>query len=218
MKAIHRKQRFLVIAASITAIACLAGYFVITGMRENADQRLTEAQIEALRDEYPICGTSAPATISILPPSLEEIRKRADTFVYGTVTGEPTDYLVSASTGDTELDEKRAANDLDNVYTFYEYPVTVISDTGGLYEKGQEITIAASKELADYNPRLSPGMKIVVPVAAEENTSRAQFTVHGMYYVTKDGYVLSAYQEEAAPEKQFSGAKVEVLLQELKKP
>ena len=66
-----------------------------------------------------------------------------------------------------------------------------------------------------------PGLEItliVVPVAAEENTSRAQFTVHGMYYVTKDRYVLSAYQEEAAPEKQFSGAKVEVLLQELKKP
>ena len=144
--------------------------------------------------------------------------ERSDTFIYGTVVGDSSEYLVTASAGNSALDEKREENGLGSTYEFYEYPISVISDTNGLFKKGEQITIAASKEFEDYNPHLSTGMEVVVPmIRDDEKATHTQFMVHGMYYVTGDGYVLSAYDEAAATEKKLSGMKVEALLREIEK-
>lgn len=61
-------------------------------------------------------------------------------------------------------------------------------------------------------------MKVVVPVSRlSENSSRSIYMVVGMYYVTEEGYALSAFDENTAATARttYSGIKVENLLKEL---
>lgn len=70
----------------------------------------------------------------------------------------------------------------------------------------------------DFNPKLSDGMKVVVPVMqGKDKLSRNWFGIFGMYYVTEDGYALSAFDENTAATARttYSGIKVENLLKEL---
>ena len=62
MRTVHKKQLFFAAAVVVVVIVCLSGYFIMTN---NSNQRLTESQIAELRNTYPICGTKAPALISI---------------------------------------------------------------------------------------------------------------------------------------------------------
>ena len=116
------------------------------------------------------------------------------------------------------MDEKREAVGLGNEYEFYEYPITVIEDTSGIYEAGDQITISDNVMFMEANPKLNSGMRVVVPVMVDDDVStRANFNVYGTYYVTEDGYALSAFDEEVAQTRAMTGVKVEALLEQLKK-
>ena len=62
-------------------------------------------------------------------------------------------------------------------------------------------------------------MKVVVPVLEDEpSINREWFHVIGMYYVTEDDYVISAYDEDKfLTRNNMSGMKVDDLLKELAK-
>jgi len=159
------------------------------------ESRLTDSQIASLRETYPIYGVKIPPLIEMHTPAFTEVKNSVETFVYGEVVGEAQTY--------------------HKLYDFYEYPLSIIKDTKGKYQTGDHITITANKIFEDYNPKLSAGMKVVVPVTADtEVAGRTHYTVIGMYYVTEDGYVLSAYEESDV---NYSGLKIEELLKRLKK-
>lgn len=188
---------------------------------DTVEDRLTDEQIAMLREQYPICGTADIPTISLNPNiKLEYIIERVDSFVYGEVIGDYSTYYVNALTGKTELDAKRKANGIKDTFEFYEYTISVIDDSEGKHKKGDIITIADNVDFMDYNPKLSDGMKIVVPVfvrKTKNHPTRRDYDVCGMYYVTDAGYAISAYDETKATEKALTGIKVEQLLKELKK-
>lgn len=180
--------------------------------------RLSDAQISALRTEYPICGIEEPPMVSMVPLTLEDCISFSDSFVYGEVDGEIQYYTKYVSTGDAELDAKREKNGLTNTYQFYEYTLVVLEDTEGVYQKGDRITIAANVLFQDYNPSFSDGMRIVTPVRADPSVSgRTYFGTEGTFYITPDGYALSAFAENSAQSRTFSGIKVNDLLKNLKK-
>lgn len=183
-------------------------------------KRLDSEHIESLRDEYPVCGINAPAGLILRNTPIDEVKERAESFVYGEVVGDMMKYNVTTSLSNKALSEKRNQNGIDEIFEFYEYTIEVISDTEGKYEKGELITIAANMDFIDYNPVLSEGMRIVVPVAKDKNKhSRNNYVVNGMYYVTPDGYVLAAFDEGSVSVSRglSSGIKVETLLKNLKK-
>ncbi len=181
-------------------------------------QKLSESLIAKLREQYPVCGIDAPGGIYLKKFSLNEIIKETDSFVYGEVIGDVSTYSVALSTGNTALDDKRKANGINDVFEFYEYTISVIVDTEGKYTKGEQITISANTEFLNYNPSFSDGMKIVVPVIRnKDKPTRHSYTVDGTFYVTEDGYAISAFEEDSRSRIALSGLKVEDLLNELKK-
>ncbi len=214
MKAVNKKNTFIIIPALLLILSiCLISNI------NNQEYRLNDAQIAALREKYPVCGVEVPAGVSMKKLSLSNVKNVAETFVYGEVVGDVKTYTVKLSTGNSMLDEKRKENGISEEYEFYEYTISVINDTEGKKEKGENITIASNMIFKNYNPQLSSGMKIVVPVVNDKKKStRNHYIVDGMYYVTEDGYAISAFEENATSSRNItSGVKVEELLRQLKK-
>lgn len=210
------KRKGLIVISAIVFICCVCYVLTINF----SDLRLTASQIESLRVQYPVCGIDVPAGLTMGKMTVEEVREKAESFVYGEVIGDISKYNVTTSLANRELAEKRKKNGINEVFEFYEYTISVIEDTEGKYSKGEEITITANVNFINYNPALSEGMKIVVPVAKDkEKPSRNHYTVDGMYYVTPDGYALAAFDEESVSVSRSvaSGIKVENLLKALKK-
>ena len=165
------------------------------------EERLTSTQIENLREQYPIYGDinkiSPLIEVAQVETSLEEISKRADTFVYGEVIEEVPVYSIYSYA------------------KFYGYRLKVYNDTQDKFSSGEEITIVANTAFKDYNPSLSEGMRVVVPVAEfKSQQGKYNFDVF-MYYVTEDGFILSAFDEKKMLDKEYSGIKVEKLLEEI---
>ncbi len=207
-------KRILLLVVIIASLFCV--YF----MRPEPEPRLTDDAVAALRNEYPVYGKKVPALISMRSMTVDEVKDRVETFVYGEVVGEMSKYNVTASLKNKALAEKRAKNGINDVFEFYEYTVTVIGDTEGIYTQGDRITIAANVDFIEYNPTLSDGMRIVVPTVRDnKKEGRTNYTVSGMYYVTPDGYAIAAFDEEKASASRdiSSGVKVENLLKRLKK-
>ena len=70
----------------------------------------------------------------------------------------------------------------------------------------------------DYNPTFVDGMKVVVPIYGrndEKYPNRKAITAVGIYYVTEDGYAISAFNEETRSNYELSGMKVEEAMEKL---
>ena len=210
------KKNYVIV---LLIIIVLAAGCVLLGEWISSEQRLSEKQIAKLREQYPICGIDIPTTISMRKSSLAETKEVVESFVYGKVVGEMSTYSVAASVGNGSLDNKREENGLSDTFDFYEYTIAVIEDTAGKYAEGELITIAANTAFIDFNPKLIDGMQVVVPAVEDsEVDGRNYYTVFGMYYVTEEGYVIAAYDEEQLNDSEdvFSGIKVNSLLEKLK--
>ncbi len=164
----------------------MAGIFaLVVGMvwRVNIPaNRLSESEILALRDEYPICGVDAPEMVSMVEVQLETYIEDGsyDSFVYGEVLGDVDTFAKEVSTGHIELDEKFKNNGLGITESFYGYVISVIEDTEGRYQKGDKITIVDNVIFKDYNPTFSKGMKVIVPILENDaSINREWFGVVG---------------------------------------
>lgn len=213
MMAKIKSKKFLL--GAITVI--VAGVLVVFGMTNQDTQRLSEDQIMSLREEYPICGIEQPFNGTMATPSINQVKDTVDTFIYGTVVSDMETFTRNVSTGNPELDAKRQSHGLSSQYEFYEYTISVIEDTSGLYKAGDQLTIASNMDFIDFNPHLSKNMNVVVPVVRDKKEpARNYFGVFGMYYVTTDGYALSAFEENTMKMDSLSGVKVDALLNELR--
>ena len=108
------KYRFKVLCVVLAALLCF-----LTACTVPTD-RLSPAEIEALRQTYPLCGTPDIVDGNWNVP-VEEYIERADTFVYGEVRGDVQYY-----TRDVVL----------STVEFYAYTLSVLADSENLYEKG----------------------------------------------------------------------------------
>ncbi len=213
----NRKKGILAGAlALVLAAVCVVAVWNGRQPKEEAP-RLTEEQISELREQYPLYTENAPPLVDMDTWSLKQVKANSDSFVYAEVVGDISYYTVSASTGNEQLDEKRRANGISDEFQFYEYTLTVLGDTSGEYEKGEEITIASNVMFMDYKPKLSDGMRMVIPMSRDpEKPSRSYYQLDGIYYITEDEYAISAFEEKLEPQP-LSGMKVDELMQELKK-
>lgn len=194
-----KRKRLIGILTGVLALGMVIGALVLRFMPED---RLTAQEIAALREVYPLCGK--PDLIEMRDVPLEEYIERADTFVYGEIVGEGRYFTKAFGIRDVE---------------FYEYTLTVLDDSEGIYENGTQITFVANALLEDSNPKLRDGMRMVVPVTAEEGVpGRTSFGTQGVFYVTEDGYAITAFDEAQTGTKlDLNGVRVEKLLDAVRK-
>lgn len=182
----------------ILIILAISVLFLTSCGSTKENERLTVSQIEALREEYPVCGKKLHPLIDMAETDFEDSLKRAETFVYCEITGNAT-YS-------------------ENAYgEFFEYPVTVIYDTEKLYKKGETFTLYANKYFEEYNPSFRKGMKAIVPVITPKNNpSKKSYGVIGSYYVTPEGFAISAFDEEKLSEEKLSGLKADAVMKRIR--
>lgn len=203
----------------IVFISLLLIFSIMTGCKSNQIKpvnQLSESEIAKLRETYPIHRT--PDFITKVTPTLQECISSADSFIYGEVVGDVNYFTKTILMKDEELEEKRKNNGIKDSYQFYEYTLSVIKDTEGKYTNGEQITIAANIMFQENNPQLSEGMRVIVPVIKDDTVkSRHSYGVDAMFYVTEEGYAISAFNENETAKRKLSGLKVEDLLPMLKK-
>ena len=212
MKAYLKKRRLI----PVIAVLALLLFGIIGYCLHEANRRLSEEEITVLRETYPLCGNLSG--LDMRYATMAEEIEHNDTFVYGTVEGESSTYVKSVLNGERQPEGTRP-NGSAFLYEYYSYTVSVIEDSEGIYQGGEKIQIEAPMSFVDFNPRLSDGMKIVVPILLDsESETLTYFGAMGMYYVTEDGYVLSVVDEALMEmEEPLTGVKLEKLLEKVKK-
>ena len=193
--------RFLILS-TIMLFACKA----------SGDTKLRQSTIDELRKDYPITG-QAPANITMIEPSLDLIYEASDSVLVLEITGDISHRVEDLLTGDATLDEKLASHGLPGEVEYFAYPVRVLQDEMEIYEEGTELMIYNNAIFEDVTPKLEAGDRISIPLQTGHNKSESiPFSVFGLYYITNDDYVLSAFNEKDGA---FTGYHLERYLQEV---
>lgn len=192
---IMRRKVLIFSTMMILGFVCI---FSIACTNSQVEDRLSQEEIEGLRNEYPIYNNVAPYVEISREMTLEEVSDVADTFIYGKIKGEAFRRSDNTGTGIPELDDK--LNDKGGFESVYAgYTLEVLNDTEGMLKKGSLVTIEVNEVFWDMMPNFSDGMEVIVPVTSWANTGnldRYNFTRTGMFYVTEDDYALAVYQDD----------------------
>lgn len=203
----------------IISLGCMVvlGVIILSSVFSQPEM-LTESQVAALRDQYPITASAKLepdplASVEDYQLTLEEVKQYHDSIVYCEVVGKAQRHTLSLSIGFVDFDQKRADMGFDNTINVIEYEVSVIEDTEGIFQEGDTIIMRYNTRDSDLIPTLGLGQQFILPV--DETTGdppRYLSYSGGTFYVTEDGYALSAFEEEKAGlarSARLSGRKVE---------
>ena len=232
---INKKVWYLSGLVLLVLIAALAFNFIFP-----ASAALGDEQISELRSKYPVYEGSPPLAV-MRERGLKEMLSLCDAVILGEVTEVLPEYsIVLVEGNDTpegKLYEKgeQLGLQMQNTASFMQYRVKVTevisakSSGQGEVDGGQEadidgqaesicddIIIAVNSQLRGYVPEPEAGMKIVTPVKRGEGKHEGKYFYSrvGFYYVTDDGFVLSAYVEDE--DIKFTGRTLEYLKRKIK--
>lgn len=190
-----RKKWF---SMALSALLCLL-FLSACSPYSPAEPVLSEEEVEALREEYPIQPISTHPLIDIdTSGTVEEMATTMDTAVYGKVISPRKWKSVStAGTDHPELEEKKGTGSA----SFLCYELEVIRDAGGKYKKGDKVVFSLTEMLEGTVPDFQEGDGVIFMGAysdGEENALENEIgiTFKGIYYVTDDGYALSTCGED----------------------
>ena len=162
----------------------------------SSEARLEANAITELRKDYPITGR-APANMSMMEPTLDIIFESSESVLVLEIIGNMTHHAEELLTGDDVIDQKMADHGIPGEVVYFVYPVRVIQDEAGIYEEGAEIAIYNNVIFEDVTPILERGDRISIPLQeGHDHSDRVPFSVFGLYYVTANDYVLSAFDEK----------------------
>lgn len=208
MKRINRKNALALIAGLLATLLC-----ALTACAPAAEP-LTDAEIEALREKYPV-STEKPSMLSMRDQTFAQWIEQMDTVAYVEITGESQFYSIALGGSDEKPMEKEETVDSSRAGHF-EYPAKVIRDATGVFKGGEQITISSPQMLFDVTPAFKAGDRIAVGVAKDKyKETRYQFAYLCAYYVTEDEHILSCFQELEGDEK--TGLTIDGLFEEVKK-
>lgn len=212
------KKKAISIGVSVLLSVLFISLFIFNSINSNLEYHLTDEQILLLREQYPMAGINKPENVSMRDMPLKEVKEKFDSFARGKIIGEKAVFTKKVSTGDIELDKKRKASGINDEYEFFEYTIQIVKDTENKFEKGEQIKLVGSSLYEEYYPEFTNGMEVVVPVIEDKEKDSFSYSVMGTYYITDEGYALSAFDESTAQMKRsYNGIKVEDLLKQLKK-
>ena len=210
MKQINRKNALTLIAGLLAVLLC-----ALTACAPEPEP-LTEAEIEALREEYPEYNSPPPLVNMFVQQSFERKATMADTYVYVEITSELQYFSKSMEKYmDAQMIEKYQKQGLSTDNTFFEYTAKVLDDSQGLLKSGAAIQLHCPMIFFDSTPPLQVGDRVAVAVTKDKERKNAySFGWTTMYYVTEDGHVLSCVKEIEGDER--TGIGVGALLEEVR--
>lgn len=210
MKRINRNTALVLIAGLLAVLL-----YALTACAPEPEP-LTDAEIEALREEYPEYNSSPPLVDMIVQQSFERKATLADTYVYVEITSEPQYFSKSLKKYmDAQMVEKYKKEGLSTDSTFFEYTAKVLDDSQGLLKSDASIQMYSSMLFFDSTPPLQVGDRVAVAVMKDEERENAySFAWTTMYYVTEDEHVLSCVKELEGDEK--TGIGVDALLEDVR--
>ena len=186
------------LSAGLAVLFCLLCFSACSSFSP-AEPVLSEEEVEALREEYPIQPISTHPLIDIdTSGTVEEMAATMDTAVYAKVISPPKWKSVStAGTDHPELEEKKGAGNAN----FLCYELEIVRDAGGKYQKGDKTVFCIPEVVEDTIPDFQEGDGLIfmgVYQDGEENVLENEIgaTFKGIYYVTDDGYALSTCGED----------------------
>lgn len=166
------------------------------------EDRLSQAQIEALREDYPICEVEMNPLVDLIPITMEICMWQAESFAYGINMGQ-----------EVVFDEKGR-------YEHNAHRLEVLDDTEKKLSGNKNIIGTYNRGMMEYEMPGEGEVKLVVPVT-KNYYDEWSFSIFGIYYVTEDGYVIASYDEDdwygRVAESALSGLKLEDFLRKVKK-
>jgi hypothetical protein len=143
------------------------------------ENRLTEAEIQKLREAYPISNEIHPMAGVVMMPFEVRNREVEGNFTCVGVTDDYTTYYEKSSD------------------KFYEYPVKVILDSNGNQCHGVQGYLYSSMNMKPYDPQVHKGMKVLMPGCTNLESAEHRWRIdwNGMFYVTDSGHVLTVFDE-----------------------
>jgi len=198
------------LCAAVVVVSAIIAIPVLTADRLPSDV-LSAEKIKALRTEYPVY-TENPPMLEMGETHLSWSIWSSNTILMARSTGkrvEFTDsYTMDSDSNEAKIAEKTGGGIVHSVER-YGYEVEVIKDSAGFFKKGEFIVIANNLSFEPVTPALKEGMQFIVPVLTNQHSykeAKGSFWRNGFYYVTDDGYALSAFKET---DYQLTGLKAE---------
>ena len=203
-------KNLIIIALLVIAFIIPASVIIPSLIPEDI---LTEEEVAKIREKnnYRIYkfDPSFWGTTDFKEVSFRETVKNTDTFAYCEVIG------------DAEFVELEAGEMINKGATMRIHRLNVIKDSEGIFNEGDEFCFAYGLMNQGTTPRPKDGEKIILPISLiflngyEKDEYFAYSGETGYYYVTDDGYVISAFEEEEGCV--YSGKTVDNLLKALRK-
>ena len=201
------KKRISLIASFVILVLVL----IVTLCFNIQEEQLSKSEVEQLRvlngyKTYAIYNEN----FSYVEISMRTHIERCDTFAYCEVISKP--YRVPIYL--TEEDKDKNPDQLPKLLM---YDIKIIKDSEGIYEKGAITNFAYGRANQANAPTPKVGEKIIIPITLGEPDSTAENYAgfRGYYYITDEGFGISAFEEE--PETYYSGKTAENIIKSLKK-
>jgi hypothetical protein len=201
------KRKLLLSALVLFVCIVTAGVLIALGKSGGPmPERLSDEQIAALREQYPL-GRNTPPLVSM--STRQDISRlamevqMADTILRAKVLGDAKGFSLSLEEYGTVIPASYSG-----------YSLEAISDSAGLYPKGTVVDVYMNSMFINDIPKLKKGMEVIVmPGQFSLWGGRNSVNLSFLYYVTKDGYVLAAYDMPLTTER--DGMRVEALIEDL---
>lgn len=191
----------------LTIIGIFVLVFLISVSSLFFPRALSEKQISALREDYPVIA-GYPSHLEFKEPDITEIYNLSDVILLVKVIEELPDYSVdlieNSNSPEGKMAEKQNGKGIVSKVVYKQYKVSIIdilqkNNTEDItLAEEKEIDIFYSSEFLDYMPSLKAGMRIIIPVlkGTELHEGKYSITKYGLYYTTEDDFILSAFEEE----------------------
>ena len=188
----------------------LALLLTITFSFTACSDRLSEHEIQTLREQYPVYDVTAAPNASLIMKPLEEVAPEMETVMYVKVLGDiERSYVDLSDTMPVDMVESIKEKGFGFTLTagFLTYQVEVIDDASGQYAPGDIVTATIPDIVETVIPTFHEGDRFIFMGGPDDEVEDEIDMNFRMYYVTEDGYALSSFQEEE--ENRLSGVKAE---------
>lgn len=207
-----KKHNKIVIILTVILLVAVAVVGVMVNKSNNEKIHkdvLSNEQIKNLREDYPLISGGMSA-IDFVSKTFLEVVETSQAIVDVKVVEELLSYELTIKMSQDE--------DLYCTAVFYPYKVEIIdiiTNNGIIKEEDKYFTLTLSDLEIDVFPKLSVGDEGIFPVEKGEGSHKDEYSISidTYYYVTEEGYVLSAYTEDE--EYTYTGNTKEFLIDEI---